>query len=586
MSIPVKAGGAGARQIVCAFLCIFAAMQSQADPVGSVEFTADGFSVGENSGTAKVVLIRSSLFGDAFTVDYATHDGSALGNSDYIPTNGTIRFVPGQTNATIYIPILNDTDFEGLETFTVELSNPTAGATLGSKRTATVTIVDDESVTPGTLDADFNPGSGANGTVYAIQWQSGNSVIIGGAFTTVDGTARPALARLSSTGSLDATFAPQILNGETVYAIAQQLDGKLLVGGTFTSIGSTPCNRIARLLPTGALDPTFNPAAGAEGPVRTITLQADGKLIVGGQFARFNDAPHGGIVRLNSDGSIDPSFNANADGMVTCSLVQTDGKIFVGGSFHSVNTATRIYAARLNADGSVDQAFNPGSGNTVVNGTGIKTMALQSDGKLLIGADSSIMYGSGRIALNRLLENGDLDRTFNPNVPSGFSVLAVAVQADGHVIIGGDFNYLADPTCCDRYDRKGIARLSADGSVDTTFDPGGGVNPINVAALALQPDLKVLIGGGFTTYNSINRSGVARIHGDLRARIVSASYDGCMQITVTNQANRTYVIEASTNLTDWVPVATNSPSTKSFNYADTNTAVGPMRIYRIRELLQ
>src|SRR2546427_11884369 len=103
-----------------------------------------------------------------------------------------------------------------------------------------------------------------------------------------------------------------------------------------------------------------------------------------------------------------------------------------------------------------------------------KAMAMQSDGKLIIGSDASILYGSGRIALNRLLENGDLDRDFNPNVPSGFSVLAVAMQADGHVIIGGDFNYLADPTCCNRYDRKGIARLHREGAVDTAFDPGAG----------------------------------------------------------------------------------------------------------------
>src|SRR5882762_3105912 len=92
---------------------------AMADPPGSVEFTAAGFSADENGGTAQVVLIRNSLFGDPFTVDYATQDGSAQANVDYVPTNGTIRFVPGQTNATITVRILDDSLFEGLETFTV-----------------------------------------------------------------------------------------------------------------------------------------------------------------------------------------------------------------------------------------------------------------------------------------------------------------------------------------------------------------------------------------------------------------------------------------------------------------------------------
>src|SRR2546423_1549182 len=120
---------------------------AMADPPGSVEFTAAGFSVNENGAAAKVVLIRNSIGGDPFTVDYATHDGSAQANADYVPASGTIRFVPGQTNATISISILDDALFEGLETFTVTLSNPTAGATIGPRSTTTVTIVDDESVT-------------------------------------------------------------------------------------------------------------------------------------------------------------------------------------------------------------------------------------------------------------------------------------------------------------------------------------------------------------------------------------------------------------------------------------------------------
>src|SRR5437899_8123807 len=166
MNNPARKGNRGKFcRCVCLGLITITPIFTQlanADPPGSVEFTAAGFSVNENEATAKVVLIRNSIGGDGFTVDYATRDnGSAQANVDYVPTNGTIRFVPGQTNATITIRILDDNTFEGLETFTVALRNPTGGAPIGSRATTTVTIIDDESVTPGRLDQQFDPGSGA-----------------------------------------------------------------------------------------------------------------------------------------------------------------------------------------------------------------------------------------------------------------------------------------------------------------------------------------------------------------------------------------------------------------------------------------
>jgi len=120
----------GGSLLICCLsflITLICSVPGRADPAGSVEFTADGFSANESSRMARVVLIRNSLFGDPFTVDFATHDASAQSNPDYVPTNGTIRFASGQTNATITIRLLDDSLFEGLETFTVELSNPTGG---------------------------------------------------------------------------------------------------------------------------------------------------------------------------------------------------------------------------------------------------------------------------------------------------------------------------------------------------------------------------------------------------------------------------------------------------------------------------
>jgi len=584
MKFPLRLGVRGqAFLTVCSTFLLFGIPKtSLAEPPGSVEFTTEAFSGAENGGTIRVVLIRNTLFGDPFTVRFATSDGTAQQNVDYAPTNGTVQFVPGQTNAVISIRILDDSLFEGLETFSVTLSNPTAGATLGARRTATVTIVDDESITPGRIDEQFNPTGGANGTVFGIAGDDNDGVVIGGGFTLVNGAGRNGIAKLKGDGSLDTTFTSGLLYGEAVYAVARQADGKILIGGTFTSVSSVPRGRIARLLANGALDTSFDPGTGADDVVRSISIQSDGKIVIGGWFSQINGATRYRCARLNANGTVDPAFKADADGQVTSSLVLPDGRIVIGGGFFTVNGVSRVYAARLNSNGSVDEAFNPAGGNNVVNGTGIKALALQADGKVIVGADCSVMYGSGRIAINRLLDNGDLDRSFNPNVPSGSSVMAIAVQADGKVLVGGDFTRLADPTCCALHDRNGIARLNRDGSVDTSFDVGAGVNPAYVTALQVRSDLKVLAGGAFSTYNGTGRGGIVRIHGDMRARITDWNYNSGIALTIANQPGKTYVIEASTNMATWTPIATNTPTTSSFQFRDTNATSA--RLYRVREL--
>jgi uncharacterized delta-60 repeat protein len=554
------------------------------DPPGSVEFAAEGFSANENGAWARLVVVRHSLSGDPFAVSFSTINGTAQANVDYASTNGTIQFATGQTNAEIQIRILDDSLMEGLETFTVKLSNATGGATLGTRSSATVTIVDDESITPGKLDTVFSPNSGANGTIFGISEDDNEGVIIGGSFTLANGVARHGLARLKSDGSIDDAFANGLLYGETVYALARQVDGKLVIGGTFTTVSSVPRGRIARLLPNGSLDATFDPGTGADDVIRTISLQPDGKIVVGGLFSAINGTPRYRCARLNTDGTLDPGFQADAERPVTCSLVQPDGKVVIGGGFTTVNGVGRIYVARLNVDGSVDQSFNPAGGNSVVNGTGVKAMALQGDGNLIIGSDCSIMYGSGRIAINRLLINGDLDRTFNPNVPSGSSVLSLAAQPDGKVLVGGNFARLANPSCCALYDRKGIARLNSDGSVDTSFDVGTGADPAYVTALHLRSDFKVLLGGAYTSYNGVSRGGIARVHGDTRARITDWNYRGGLQLSVASQPGKTYVIEASSNMITWIPMATNVASASSFSFRDTNTSSLGACLYRVREV--
>src|SRR5207249_2373247 len=132
----------------------------------------------------------------------------------------------------------------------------------------------------------FDPN--ANGTVYAIVAQPDGKILLGGSFTTLapNGGAtviRNHIARLNPDGTLDTAFNPNADN--TVYSIAVQTDGKVLVGGLFANIGGQTRNRIARLVATTGQTDSFNPNASSD--VYTIAIQTDGKILVGGQFTNI-----------------------------------------------------------------------------------------------------------------------------------------------------------------------------------------------------------------------------------------------------------------------------------------------------------
>ena len=126
----------------------------------------------------------------------------------------------------------------------------------------------------------FNPS--ANGSVYAIAQQDDGKVLIGGTFTTVNGTARNGIARLNADGSLDTSFDPGTGADNFVQALAQQADGKVLIGGSFNDINGTARNGIARLNADGSLDTGFDPGTGANNIVFALAQQADGKVMIGG----------------------------------------------------------------------------------------------------------------------------------------------------------------------------------------------------------------------------------------------------------------------------------------------------------------
>ncbi|MBS0616924.1 MAG: hypothetical protein JSR44_01955, partial [Spirochaetes bacterium] len=348
----------------------------------------------------------------------------------------------------------------------------------------------------GTVDTSFDPGQGTSAIIRVIQLQSDGKILIGGDFISYNGTTRNRAARLNSDATLDTSFNPGTVNGSiTTYAL--QNDGKIIVGGAFTSYYGYAVNRIVRALADGSIDLAFNPGTGADNVVYATLVQSDGKIVIAGNFTTYNGTSRNRIARINSNATLDTTFDpgTGADDIVMALAQQSDGKIFIGGHFNTYNGIARSRIARLNTDGSVDSTFDSGSDNR----GDVNKLALQNDGKILMTGTIWQYKGSGSNSILSVLPDGSFDVQFGSTFCAS-SIDNLSLQSDGKIIIACNYYVGGTP-------RINIARLNSDGSIDTAWDIGtGGENA--VLGLAQQSDGKILVGGSFTSYNGTPRNGI------------------------------------------------------------------------------
>uniref|UniRef100_UPI002FDAB7AB ELWxxDGT repeat protein n=1 Tax=Flavobacterium sp. TaxID=239 RepID=UPI002FDAB7AB len=365
----------------------------------------------------------------------------------------------------------------------------------------------------GTVDPSFDSGTGLDGRVNTIVLQPDGKMLIGGDFTTYNGVSRNRISRLNSDGSLDMLFNPGVgANSEvnTISLITNGLNnGRILIGGSFTSYDGVSSNRIARLRADGTLDTSFNPGDGADGRVESIVLQPDGKILVGGYFTTFDGENSKKIARLNSNGSFDASFNIGNgvdNGGVETIALQPDGKILIGGGFGTVNEVFKKKIARLNSNGSLDEDFNSLELATTAVGDYVYSIVLQPDGKILVGGDfncifyidpyPSIMIRSDFLRLN---QDGTYDFDFNSIGQGALStVRSIAVQPNNKILIGGDL-WIYNSNTIDF-----IARINGGESIKTQIDPsfcGQSLQGLNSIVFAQNPSESELEGASITSYS-------------------------------------------------------------------------------------
>lgn len=306
-----------------------------------------------------------------------------------------------------------------------------------------------------------NIGTGSNAIVTSQYVYPDGRVILGGTFTTWNGVARGRLVRLNADGTVDATFATNIGTGFSVAAsdinsIGVLSDGRIVIGGIFTTFNGATRNRLVVLNSDGTLDSAFytNMGTAFGGNVWSVCVQSDDKIVVSGAFTTFNGATRNRIIRLNSDGTEDTAFYTNlGTGLSTATngaLVirqQADGKLLLGGDFTAVNGNTRNRLVRLNTDGTEDTAFYTNLGTAF--GAQVNGIGLQSDGKIVVGGAFTTLGANTRNFLVRLNSDGTEDSTFYFNIGVALNAFVSDVtvrSSDQRIFLAGNFTTVAGQT--------------------------------------------------------------------------------------------------------------------------------------------
>ncbi len=344
-----------------------------------------------------------------------------------------------------------------------------------------------------------------NNTVLSIATATDGTgdVYLGGDFTTYNGAQVIRMVRLNSNGTIDPAF-PMALgfNGSVRTIVPTGNQGvNLYVGGDFTSYNGIQKNRIVRINANGVFDPAFAIGTGFDNVVQIIAPAVDGSglLYVGGAFTDYNGFTVKGLVRLKPDGSVDPTFviGTGFDSTVHWIVPLANGDLYVGGAFTTYKGVTVNRIVRLHSNGSIDPSFVTGMGfdNTIF------TLLLADDGSgdLYVGGAFTNYNGDVANNLVRLNSNGVRDLFFTIGVGFNNTVFHVVSAGNG----SGDLYVAGAFTSYNNLQANQMVRLNQNGTMDSTFSTGAGFdNTVFRVAPAQDGSSDVYAVGQFTQYQS------------------------------------------------------------------------------------
>lgn len=357
--------------------------------------------------------------------------------------------------------------------------------------------------------------SAVAGTAYAMAIDpSTHNIYLGGICATWNGTSIGDIVRIRPDGSIDTGFATSTAFGTSlqVAAIALDSNNDVYVGGSFTTYTGSTNNRIIKLFSSGRKDSSFNNSTGFNsGRVTCIAIDSNGKIYCGGTFTSYKGTTANRIIRLNTDGTKDTGFDNSTgfDAEVRTMAIDSNGKIYCAGDFTTYKSTTYQRIIRLNTDGSIDTGFNSTAGfNTA--GNYILKIKIDSNGKIYAVGGFTTYKSVTANRIIRLNTDGTKDTGFDNS--TGFDAETDDVVFDhlGQVYVTGQFTSYKGST----YRR--IIKLNTDGTIDTSFDAtstnyGFSANQ-GIVMLFDSFNRRINVGGNFSTYRSTTQNGFTRIN--------------------------------------------------------------------------
>jgi uncharacterized delta-60 repeat protein len=363
-----------------------------------------------------------------------------------------------------------------------------------------------------------------NGDIKTLAVADDDKIYLGGKFKISE--SRQYITRLNADGTMDGSFFPKKFytmayeNGtySGVFALLPQSGGKVIVAGNFRKYGDSWVGGIIRLNNDGNMDPTFLGRAstmryGSGEIIQHLRVDHDGNIIAGGRIKLYNEISANNIVKFSAtDGEVNMSFRNICKGFDKAPnkvVVQPDGKMLVSGEFSSYNGITRDRIIRLNADGSVDESFKADAYLYTSPTSYPFDIHLQQDGKIVLSTEGVIYttyYAAFGGAIIRLNQNGSLDTSFFSLIGNDIGVEGIARQ----FIVKEDGKIIVPNMY--RHNtttmlNRDIITLDSDGNIDNTISYQKPYSSIN--KIKLLSDNKILIIGNNTGNN--DKTGLGRI---------------------------------------------------------------------------
>lgn len=348
------------------------------------------------------------------------------------------------------------------------------------------------SVTAQDLDPQFTPSF--NNAIRAMARQSDGSVVVGGDFTTVNGQDRYVLARVAANGAL---LAAPARPDRPVKALAVDSSGRILVGGKLTRLGTHATPNIGRLNADGTVDTTFVSGLfdGLTG-VTAIYVLPNGKIVVTGGLDTGPESTRMAI--LNADGSVNPGFNQPDWPAVASLAVTSDNRMIVAANFNDEDPRCESYCViRVDLNGAIDQSFSA----TMVGP--VRHMAMDAGGRILVTGPFGKVDEHFTQSVGRIMPSGGADTSFGNTGILYANMDLVQPQADGTILVAGEFRWQQAGTSVDR-----IGRLGSSGAHDTTYDDPQFDS--SVEAFSSLPNMGLVVGGFFNFANGVARNHIAR----------------------------------------------------------------------------